>query len=95
MDINIGSIIQKLRKRKGFTQEQVADAIGVSKAAVSKWESGNTYPDITLLAPLARLLDTNINELLEFNSKLTEKEIEKITLLCEQEFLKGGLLCGI
>ena len=39
MDINIGSIIQKLRKRKGFTQEQVADAIGVSKAAVSKWES--------------------------------------------------------
>lgn len=89
MDINIGSIIQKLRKRKGFIQEQVADAIGVSKAAVSKWESGNTYPDITLLAPLARLLDTNINELLEFNSKLTEKEIEKITSLCEQEFLKG------
>ncbi|MFR1709702.1 MAG: helix-turn-helix domain-containing protein [Clostridium sp.] len=89
MEINIGSVIQDLRKRKGLTQEQVADAIGVSKAAVSKWESGNTYPDITLLAPLARLLDTNINELLEFNSKLTDKEINNIAKLCEGEFLKG------
>jgi len=89
MEINIGFVIQKLRKLKGLTQEQVADAMGVSKAAVSKWESGNTYPDITLLTPLARLLDTNINELLEFNSKLTEKEINSITTLCEQEFLKG------
>ncbi len=89
MEINIGSVIQKLRKVKGLTQEQVADAIGISKAAVSKWESGNTYPDITLLGPLARLLDTNINELLEFNSKLTEKEVNNITGICEQEFLKG------
>ncbi|WP_346887916.1 helix-turn-helix domain-containing protein [Clostridium sp. UBA1056] len=89
MEINIGFVIQKLRKLKGLTQEQVADAMGVSKAAVSKWESGNTYPDITLLAPLARLLDTNINELLEFNSKLTEKEINSIATLCEREFLKG------
>ncbi|WP_346917579.1 helix-turn-helix domain-containing protein [Clostridium sp.] len=89
MEINIGFVIQKLRKLKGLTQEQVADAMGVSKAAVSKWESGNTYPDITLLAPLARLLDTSINELLEFNSKLTEKEINSIVTLCELEFLKG------
>jgi transcriptional regulator with XRE-family HTH domain len=63
MEINIGFVIQKLRKLKGLTQEQVADAMGVSKAAVSKWGSGNTYPDITLLATLARLLDANINEL--------------------------------
>lgn len=42
MEINIGSVIQDLRKRKGLTQEQVADAIGVSKAAVSKWESGGS-----------------------------------------------------
>lgn len=89
MKINIGLVIQRLRKIKGLTQEQVANEIGVSKAAVSKWESGNTYPDITLLAPLARLLDTNINELLEFNLTITEKEIEKITSTCEQEFSKG------
>ncbi|MEG0307546.1 MAG: helix-turn-helix domain-containing protein [Clostridium sp.] len=89
MEINIGSVIQRLRKNKGLTQEQVADAIGISKGAVSKWESGNTYPDITLLGPLARLLDTNINELLEFNLRLTEKEINDINTICEQEFLKG------
>lgn len=89
MELNIGSVIQKLRKIKGLTQEQVADAIGVSKAAVSKWEIGSTYPDIVLLAPLARLLDTNINELFEFHAHLTEKEVTIITTLCEQEFLKG------
>lgn len=40
MNLRIGSVIQKLRKLKGLTQEQLADSIGVSKAAVSKWESG-------------------------------------------------------
>ena len=40
MNLRIGSVIQKLRKIKGLTQEQLAESIGVSKAAVSKWESG-------------------------------------------------------
>ena len=52
--LKIGANIAALRKEKGFTQEQLAAMIGVSAPAVSKWETGNSYPDITLLCPLAR-----------------------------------------
>ena len=75
MNLRIGSVIQKLRKIKGLTQEQLAESIGVSKAAVSKWESGSTYPDITLLSPIARLLGTTVDGLLEFEENLTKNEI--------------------
>ena len=60
MELSIGKNIQNKRKALGMTQEQVADALGVSIAAVSKWETGGAYPDITLLAPLARLLGSTI-----------------------------------
>lgn len=57
----IGSIIQMLRKQNQLTQLQLAQAIGVSAPAVSKWESGGSYPDITLLMPLARALGTTVD----------------------------------
>ena len=56
MELKIGKRIQDLRKQKGLTQEQVAAALNISAAAVSKWETDTTYPDITILNPLARLL---------------------------------------
>ena len=56
MKLFIGDIIQKLRKIKGLTQEQVANALGITTSSVSKQETNNTYPDISLLSPLARLL---------------------------------------
>lgn len=56
MKLLIGDTIQKLRKIKGLTQEQVANALGITAAAVSKWETDSTYPDISLLSPLARIL---------------------------------------
>ena len=49
-------VIQEKRKELGLTQEQVAEYLNVSIPAVSKWEKGTTSPDISLLAPLARLL---------------------------------------
>ncbi|MDD5018687.1 MAG: helix-turn-helix transcriptional regulator, partial [Eubacteriales bacterium] len=52
-EINIGSVIAAKRKQKGLTQEELARFACVSKPAVSKWESGQTYPDITLLPILA------------------------------------------
>lgn len=77
--MSIGSTIRHYRKKCGLTQAQVAEAVGVSKPAVSKWESCNAYPDITLLAPLARLLGTTVDSLLEYNMSLTDEEIaEKI-----------------
>ena len=65
MDLKIGGRIAEMRKAKGMTQEQLAAALGVSAPAVSKWETGSSYPDITLLCPLARALGSNVDSLLE------------------------------
>ena len=54
--MRIGEQIKNYRKTAGLTQEQVANYLGVSTPAVNKWEKGNTYPDISLLPALARLL---------------------------------------
>lgn len=67
--------IREHRKKVGLTQEQVANSLGVSAPAVNKWENGSTYPDITLLAPLARLLEIDLNTLFTFHESLSKKEI--------------------
>lgn len=66
------------RKAKGFTQEQLAEKMGVSPQAVSKWETGASYPDITLLSDLATVLDTSIDELL--GKKEPAPEVEVVNL---------------
>ena len=64
--MKINEIIREKRKALSLTQEQIADFLGVSTPAVSKWEKGAAYPDITLLPALARLLKTDLNTLLFF-----------------------------
>lgn len=59
-----GETIKELRTRRGLTQRQLAERIGVTDKAVSKWESGRGLPDITLLEPLAAQLGVSIAELL-------------------------------
>lgn len=71
--IKIGGTISALRKARGLTQEQLAQRLGVSAPAVSKWETDNSYPDITLLCPLARALDTTVDTLLQFHPTLSEE----------------------
>ena len=60
----IAAFIADKRKSKGLTQQQVADALGVSFQAVSKWESGSSYPTIELLYTLSQLLGTTTDEIL-------------------------------
>lgn len=79
MELKIGSKIAELRKAKGMTQEQLALALGISAPAVSKWETDNSYPDITLLCPLARTLDTNVDTLLEYDEVMTEEKVKAYT----------------
>ena len=79
MELKIGSKIAELRKAKGMTQEQLALALGISAPAVSKWETDNSYPDITLLCPLARALDTNVDTLLEYDEVMTEEKVKAYT----------------
>lgn len=61
----IGDYIANLRKSKNLTQKDLADLLGITDKAVSKWERGAGYPDISMLKPLADILDTSVNELLE------------------------------
>lgn len=58
-----------LRKHQGFTQEQVAEKIGVSRQAVAKWESGDTTPDITNCAALASLYGVSLDDLVNYDQK--------------------------
>ena len=59
-----GSIIKKLREDRNMTQEQLADRIYISSKAVSKWETGHGFPDVSLLEPLANALGISVIELL-------------------------------
>ena len=63
-----GDVIRALREKKGLTQEELAQRIFVSGKAVSKWETGKGYPDISLLEPLAATLDISVIELLSGQS---------------------------
>ena len=60
----LGQRIQQLRKAKGFSQEELADRVGVSRQAVSKWESGQTAPDLERLLAVSGQLDTTTDYLL-------------------------------
>lgn len=73
--MNINQIIKEKRKSLFLTQEQLANQLGVSTPAVSKWESGASYPDITILSNLAKILKTDVNTLLSFQSDLSDEEI--------------------
>ena len=77
MELKLGANIAALRKAKGMTQEQLAAALGISSPAVSKWETNSSYPDITLLCPLARVLDTNVDMLLNYEKILSSDVIEQ------------------
>ena len=59
-----GSFISEMRKEKGLTQKQLADIVGVSDKAVSRWETGKGLPDTSIMPELCKALDININELL-------------------------------
>ena len=86
----IGSIIQQKRKEAGMTQAQLADRLGVSAPAVNRWEKDLSFPDATLLAPLARCLKTDLNELFSFYDSLSAKERELIVDKARMMLLKDG-----
>ncbi len=76
--MEIGKRIQRLRREKDLTQEQMAAALGVTSAAVSKWETGAAIPDVSMLCPLARMLGTTVDGLLDFRPALEQGEIDAL-----------------
>lgn len=77
MNITLGENIRRLRTDSSLTQEQLAEAVGVSPQAVSRWETGISYPDITLLPVLANLFNATTDTLLGVDIAQKQKEIEK------------------
>lgn len=73
--MNIGNKIKELRKQRGITQEQLADSIGISFQAVSKWENNIAYPDITLLPVLASYFGVSMDTLFDYNQKEIAEKI--------------------
>lgn len=87
MNETIGNRITKYRKEKGFTQEGLAEKLGVSSQAVSKWENDISCPDISLLPKLCKILGITTDELLTGNSagvrmlpEQERKSLEDLTL---------------
>ncbi len=77
MKICFGENLKKLRLDNKLTQEKLAVSLGVSFQTVSKWEHGDTYPDITTLPLIARFFNTTVDELLGINEVENEAEIER------------------
>ena len=61
--IKIGKFIAELRKEKEMTQKELADKLGVTDRAVSKWENGRGMPDVSLLRKISEILEITVNEL--------------------------------
>lgn len=71
-ELSIGEYIASLRKAKGITQNELGDRLGVSYQAVSKWERGETLPDVGLLLDLANALETTTDNILSAGSRTVE-----------------------
>lgn len=92
--MHMSQIIRSRRLAAGLTQEQVATRLGISAPAVNKWERGVSYPDITIIPALARLLETDANTLLSFEADLTPEhnlaiQHETERLVREEGFEEG------
>ncbi len=91
--MKINEQIKKYRKEAGLTQEQIANYLGVSTPAVNKWERGISFPDVTLLPALARLLKVDLDTLFAFHENLTDVEIEaflrELAMLSENDLDTG------
>lgn len=85
-EIHLGRILSENRRRKGITQDELAEFMGVSKAAVSKWETESTYPDILLLPRLAAYFDMSIDELMGYEPQMDKREIRETHRRLSEEF---------
>lgn len=71
-NLKTAEVISKRRKELGLTQSQLAQSLNISFQAVSKWENGTTYPDITMLPKVAAALNTTVDALLGYSSSSTD-----------------------
>ena len=83
MATTMGQIIKKLRKERGFTQEELAERIGVTYQAVSKWENNLGMPDISQIVPLASVFDVSTDVLFGIDRTMESEEALKIVFAAD------------
>lgn len=81
--------IARYRKEKNLTQEDLANELGITFQAISKWERGNSLPDITLIPDISRILDVSIDRLFGYKNQ------EKITSIYEEEYKVENYYWGL
>ena len=84
--------IRTLRKNRGFTQEDLANRLNVTRQTISKWEKGISVPDAEMLSKLAEELETNVGELLGAKIEIPSEEnavVEQLSRLNEQLAIKN------
>lgn len=88
--VKIGGFLKELRKEKGLTQEDLAERLGLSSRSVSRWETGTTMPDLSMLVELAAFYEIDVKEIIdgERKSEITEKE-NKETLRKVADYAKN------
>lgn len=77
-EINIAKVLVNKRREKGITQDELAAYMGVSKASVSKWETGKSYPDVVFLPQLAAYFNISIDALMGYVPQMTKEDIKKL-----------------
>ena len=92
--IKFGTFVAELRKERSLTQKELAERLMISDKAISKWETGNSIPDVTILVPLAEELGVSVTELLEcrrmeyaenMDTAQTDVLLKKVIELSEEE----------
>jgi transcriptional regulator with XRE-family HTH domain len=83
MNERFGEFIRDMRKKKLLTQKNLAKLLNISDKAISKWEVGDSYPDISLLKPIAEVFDISVDELLEcsLDNKKQKSQITRKLIL--------------
>lgn len=85
-EINLGRVLIENRHKRGITQDELAKYMGVTTAAISKWETGTTYPDILMLPRLATFFDITLDELMDYQPQMDQAEIQKWYRRLSEEF---------
>ena len=91
----MGEKLRQLRRKKGLSQEAVAKELGISRQAVSKWETDIAQPDLDNLKKICEILDISADELLDIScTKLQEKEICNCEIYLINSYEKGAIICA-
>ena len=91
MQIRLGDIMRELRHRDGRTQEDLAQALGITSQAVSRWEKGICYPDMELIPSMANYFGVSIDELFGYSSEREARVNEVVSRINEMNFLNNGV----